>query len=420
MSSFKLRVNKIMQNKLIVQKYGGTSLGDVNRIEKVCDKIISYAKKGNKLAVVVSAMGDTTDELIELARKINPDPEEREMDMLISTGEQISSALLAMAIHKKGYEAISFTGSQVGIITDKYHTKAKILKIETDRIKKELAAGKIVIIAGFQGKSTKSEITTLGRGGSDLSAVALAVALSADMCEIYTDVEGIYTADPRIIKNAKKLSYITFDEMLELAARGAQVMQTRAVEVGKKFNMPIYVKSSFSEKEGTVIMDKLPHIEESVVRGVALTENEAKITVCDVPDKPGIAARIFNYLARENVNIDMIVQNVSHKKMTDISFTVPKDKITKTLKVSKKIADSIGAGGIISDEAIAKVSVVGVGMKSQSGVAAKCFSCLAKHKINIEMISTSEISISCVVKKDLGKEALRVLHKEFGLDKIKG
>lgn len=408
-----------MQNKLIVQKYGGSSVGDVNRIERVCDRIISYAKKGNKLAVVVSAMGDTTDELIDLARKINPDPEEREMDMLISTGEQISSALLAMAIHKRGHEAISFTGSQVGIITDKYHTKAKILKIETDRIKKELAAGKIVIVAGFQGKSTKSEITTLGRGGSDLSAVALAVALNADMCEIYTDVEGIYTADPRIIKNAKKLSYITFDEMLELAARGAQVMQTRAVEVGKKFNMPIYVRSSFSKKEGTIIMDKRPHIEESVVRGVALTENEAKITICDVPDKPGIAARIFNDLARQNVNIDMIVQNVSHKKMTDISFTVPKDTVAKTLKISKKIADNIGAGGIISDEAIAKVSVVGVGMKSQSGVAARCFSCLAKHKINIEMISTSEISISCVVKKELGKEALKVLHKEFGLDKIK-
>jgi len=409
-----------MQNKLIVQKYGGTSVGGVERIEKVCDRIISYAKKGNKLAVVVSAMGDATDELIELSKKINPDPEEREMDMLISTGEQISSALLAMAIHKRGYEAISFTGSQVGIITDKYHTKAKILKIETDRIKKELAAGKIVIVAGFQGRSTKSEITTLGRGGSDLSAVALAVALNADMCEIYTDVEGIYTADPRIIKNAKKLSYITFDEMLELAARGAQVMQTRAVEVGKKFNMPIYVKSSFSKKEGTIIMDRRPHIEQSVVRGVALTENEAKITICDVPDKPGIAARIFNDLARENVNVDMIVQNVSHKKMTDISFTVPKDKIAKTLKISKKIADNIGAGGIISDEAIAKVSVVGVGMKSQSGVAARCFSCLAKHKINIEMISTSEISISCVVKKDLGKEALKVLHREFGLDKIKG
>lgn len=409
-----------MANKLIVQKYGGSSVADVGRIEAVAERIISYAKKGNKLAVVVSAMGDTTDELIELSKKINPNPEEREMDMLISTGEQISSALLAMAIHSKGFEAISFTGSQVGIITDKYHTKAKILKIETDKIKKELAAGKIVIVAGFQGKNIHSEITTLGRGGSDLSAVALAVALCADMCEIYTDVEGIYTADPRIVKDAKKMKYITFDEMLELAARGAQVMQTRAVEVGKKFNMPIYVRSSFSRKEGTIIMDKTPRIEESVVRGVALTENEAKVTVCDVPDKPGIASKIFNELAKNNVNIDMIVQNVSHRKMTDISFTVSKDSLARALKVSKKICGSIGAGNVISDENIAKVSVVGVGMKAHSGVAAKCFSALAKNKINIEMISTSEISISCVVKKELGKEALKVLHKEFGLDKIKG
>ena len=409
-----------MVSKLIVQKYGGTSVADVKRIEAVSDRIISYVKKGHKLAVVVSAMGDTTDELIELSRKINPDPSEREMDMLISTGEQISSALLAMAIHKKGYEAISFTGSQVGIITDKYHTKARIVKIETDRIKKELAAGKVVIVAGFQGKSIHSEITTLGRGGSDLSAVALAVSLHADVCEIYTDVEGIYTADPRIVKDAKKLKYITFDEMLELAARGAQVMQTRAVEVGKKFNMPIYVRSSFSKKEGTIIMDKMPRIEEAVVRGVALAENEAKITVCDVPDKPGIAAMIFTELAKQNVNVDMIVQNVSHKKMTDISFTVPKDRLPKGLKVSKKISDKIGAGDVVFDENIAKVSVVGVGMRSQSGVAAKCFSSLADNKINIEMISTSEISISCVVKRELGKEALKVLHKAFELDKIKG
>ena len=409
-----------MASKLIVQKYGGSSVGDVNRIEAVSDRIISYVKKGHKLAVVVSAMGDTTDELIELSRKINPAPSEREMDMLISTGEQISSALLAMAIHKKGYEAISFTGSQVGIITDKYHTKARIVKIETQRIKKELAAGKVVIVAGFQGKSIHSEITTLGRGGSDLSAVALAVSLHADVCEIYTDVEGIYTADPRIVKDAKKLKYITFDEMLELAARGAQVMQTRAVEVGKKFNMPIYVRSSFSKKEGTIIMDKMPRIEEAVVRGVALVENEAKITVCDVPDKPGIAAMIFTELAKQNVNVDMIVQNVSHKKMTDISFTVLKDCLAKGLKTSKKISDKIGAGDVVFDENIAKVSVVGVGMRSQSGVAAKCFSSLADNKINIEMISTSEISISCVVKRDLGKEALKVLHKAFDLDKIKG
>jgi aspartate kinase len=282
-----------------------------------------------------------------------------------------------MAIHKRGFEAISFTGSQVGIITDTFHTKAKILKIETDRIKKELEDNKIVIVAGFQGISTKSEITTLGRGGSDLSAVALAVALGADVCEIYTDVEGIYTADPRIVKEAKKLKYITFDEMLELAARGAQVMHSRAVEVGKKFNMPIYVKSSFSNKEGTTIMDKAPYIEEAVVRGAALTENEAKITVCDVPDKPGIAAEIFNKLAKQNINIDMIVQNVSHKKMTDISFTVPKDSLRKALMTARKISNSIGAGGVLSDENIAKVSVVGVGMKSQSGVAARCFMALA-------------------------------------------
>jgi aspartate kinase len=409
-----------MQSKLIVQKYGGTSVGNTERIERVCERIIAYAKKGHRLAVVVSAMGDTTDDLISLAKKINFYPSEREMDMLISTGEQISSALLAMAIHKRGYDAISFTGPQVGIITDTYHTKAKILKIETDRIKKELEKGKIVIVAGFQGISTSSEITTLGRGGSDLSAVALAVALRADMCEIYTDVEGIFTADPRIVNEAKKLKYITFDEMLELAARGAQVMQTRAVEVGKKFNMPIYVRSSFSKKEGTIIMNRMPHIEESIVRGVALTENEAKITVCDVPDKPGIAATIFNELAQNSINIDMIVQNVSHKKMTDISFTVSKDSLTKALKISKKMAENIDAGEVVSDENIAKVSVVGVGMKSQSGVAAKCFSALAKHKINIDMISTSEISISCVVKKDSGKEALKVLHKEFGLGKIKG
>jgi aspartate kinase len=339
--------------------------------------------------------------------------------MLISTGEQISSALLAMAIHKKGYQAISFTGSQVGIITDTFHTKAKILKIEADRIREELKKGKIVIVAGFQGISTDSEITTLGRGGSDLSAVALAVALSADLCEIYTDVDGIYTADPRIVKNAKKLSYISFDEMLELSARGAQVMQTRAVEVAKKFNMPLIVRSSFNKKEGTIIMDRKPYIEEPVVRGVALTENEAKITICGVPDRPGIAAKVFNSLASSNINIDMIVQNVSHEKFTDISFTVSKDSLSKALKISKEIAKEIKAGAVLSDEDIAKVSIVGVGMRSQAGVAAKCFSVLADNKINIEMISTSEISISCVVNKKYGKKALSALHSAFELDKVK-
>ena len=389
-------------------------------IENVAKRVISYAKKGNKVVVIVSAMGDTTDELTSLAKKINPYPSEREMDMLMSTGEQISCSLLALAIHKRGADAISFTGPQVGIITDTYHTQAKILKIETERIRKELVRGRIVIIAGFQGLSTALEITTLGRGGSDLSAVAMAVALGADVCEIYTDVDGIYTADPRIVKSASKLKYITFDEMLELASRGAQVMHTRAIEVAKKFNIPLHVRSSFLKKEGTIIMEKSPVIEEPVVRGVALTENEAKLTICNVPDKPGVAARLFRELARDNVNVDMIVQNVSHKRTTDISFTVPKRNLIKALKISEQLARRIGAGSVISDETIAKVSVVGVGMKSHSGVAARCFSVLAKSKINIDMISTSEISISCVVKRELGKEALKVLHKAFDLDKIKG
>jgi len=407
-----------LKNKIVVQKYGGSSVADAKRIENVANKVISYVKKGNKVVVVISAMGDTTDNLVDLAKKINPYPSEREMDMLMSTGEQISCALLAMAIHRRGVEAISFTGSQVGIITDTYHTQAKILKIETNRLKKELAKGKIVIVAGFQGLSTALEITTLGRGGSDLSAVALAVALKADVCEIYTDVDGIYTADPRIIPTARKLDRITFDEMLELASLGAQVMHTRAIEVAKKFNVPLHVKSSFFKKEGTIIMKKSPSIEESVVRGVALTEDEVKITLCHLPDKPGIAAYVFNELACKNINVDMIVQNVSHKKITDISFTVPKKDCLKTLKISKMISKDIGAGDIILDEKIAKVSLVGVGMRSHSGVAAKCFSVLAKNKINIDMISTSEISISCVVKKEMGKKALKALHRVFKLGKI--
>ena len=408
-------MSKKIKSKLIVQKYGGSSIADVEKLEKVAQRIISYAKKGNRVVVVISAMGDTTDELVKLAKEINPNPSEREMDMLMSTGEQISSPLLTMAIHEKGLGAISFTGSQVGIITDTYHTQARILKIETDRIKKELARGNIVIVAGFQGLSTSSEITTLGRGGSDLSAVALAVSLKADLCEIYTDVEGIYTADPRIVLEAKKLNNITFDEMLELAALGAQVMHTRAIEVAKKFNIPIHVRGSFTEKEGTIIMKKTPNIEAPVVRGITLTSNEAKLTLCDVPDKPGIAAHLFNELARQNINVDMIVQNVSHKKITDISFTVPKSNLIKALKISNSISKSIGIGKVVSDETIAKVSIVGVGMKSHSGVAAKCFSVLANNKINVDMISTSEISISCVINKGVGKKALKALHKGFKL-----
>ncbi len=406
-------------SKLIVQKYGGSSVANVKKIAQVAERIVSYARKKNEIVVVVSAMGDTTNELIALAKEINPQPSEREMDMLISTGEQISSSLLAMALHKKNYDAISFTGSQVGIITDVYHTKARILNIETKRIKDELQKRKIVIIAGFQGLSTHQEITTLGRGGSDLSAVALACTLGADVCEICTDVEGVYTADPRIVKGAKKISYITFDEMLELASRGVQVMHTRAVEVAKKFNIPLHVRSSFSKKEGTIIMKKTSYIEEPIVRGIALTEDEAKITVCNLPDKPGVAALIFNELSQNRINVDMIVQNVSHRKITDISFTVPKTNLLKTIKVSKRIAERIGAEEVLIDEDVAKVSIVGVGMKSYHGVAASCFSVLAGNKINIEMISTSEISISCILRKKDGKKALKALHKTFELDKIK-
>ena len=407
-----------MKNKLYVLKFGGTSVSDLKKIKRVADIICDYHKRKIKLVVVVSAMGETTDKLIKRAKRINSHPSKREMDMLVSTGEQISGALLAMALHRRKKEAISFTGSQVGIITDTYHTKAKILKIETKRIKKEINSGRIVIVSGFQGISTSSEITTLGRGGSDLTAVALAVSLKAHMCEIYTDVDGIYTADPNIVPEAKKLTFITFDEMLELASRGAQVMQTRAIEVAKKFNMPIVVKSSFSKKGGTVIKDKVGNIEEAVVRGVTLAQSEAKITICDVPDTPGIAARIFNALSLKKLNIDMIVQNVSRKKTTDISFTISKSFLDEAIGTIKKFVKTIGAGDVIADRQIAKVSVVGVGMKSHSGVAAECFSSLAKNKINIEMISTSEISISCVVKKHMGKKALNVLHKAFNLDKI--
>ncbi|MBN2483142.1 MAG: aspartate kinase [Candidatus Omnitrophica bacterium] len=404
--------------KLIVQKFGGSSVANVERLNRVAERINSYVKKRHKVVVVVSAMGDTTDELIELASQINPRASEREMDMLTSTGEIISSSLLAMALHKRGRKAISLTGPQVGIITDTSHAQAKILTIRTERIKDELKKGNVVIIAGFQGVSTDHEITTLGRGGSDLSAVAVACAVGADMCEIFTDVEGIFTADPRIIPQACKIKKITFDEMLELAARGAQVMQTRAVEVAKKFNIPLHVRSSFTKKEGTVIMEKVSYIEEAVVRGVALIENEAKITVCNLPDTPGVAAKIFTELAKRSVNVDMIVQNVSHKKMTDISFTVPKSVLAKALKTSRDLAKKVKAKGVLVDEAVAKVSIVGIGMKSHPGVAARCFAALARNKINIEMISTSEISISCVTRKMQGKKALKVLHKEFNLDKI--
>ncbi len=406
-----------MRKGLVVQKYGGSSVANVERIQKVAQRVISYSKKGFELVIVVSALGDTTDELVELADKINPNPPEREMDMLLSTGEQISVSLLAMAIHKLGAQAISFTGYQVGIITDASHTRARIIKINTDKIKEELKKGNIVIVAGFQGVTLNQDITTLGRGGSDLTAVALAKELKADSCEIYTDVEGIYTTDPRIEPKAKKIKRITYDEMLEMASLGAQVMQARSIEVAKKFDVPLHVRSSFSKNTGTMIVKEVKKMEDVVVSGITLNKNEAKITLCSVPDKPGAAAKLFKELAQAGLCVDMIVQNVSHTRQTDISFTTTKSDSAKASRVTKKVAKKIGAGDVLIDQDIARVSIVGVGMKSHHGVAAKMFGILADNHINIEMISTSDISISCIIKKKNAEIAVKQLHEEFGLSK---
>lgn len=406
-----------MNKGLIVQKFGGSSVANVKRIQNVAQRVVSYKKKGYDIVVVVSALGDTTDELITLAQKITLEPSEREMDMLLSTGEQISVALLAMAIHKLNCEAISFTGAQVGIITDASHTRARIIKINTDKIKEELSKGKIVIVAGFQGMTLNQDITTLGRGGSDLTAVALAKELNADECEIYTDVEGIYTTDPRIEPKARKIKEITYDEMLEMASLGAQVMQARSIEVAKKFDIPIHVRSSFLRNSGTMIVKEAKRMEDVLISGVTLNKNEAKVTLCNVPDRPGIAARIFNELAGAGISVDMIVQNVSHLRQTDISFTVNKAQSSKTIKLTKTLVKEIAGGEVLQDEDIARVSIVGVGMKSHPGAAAKMFDALAKNKINIEMISTSDISISCIIQKKFAETAVKALHEEFGLAK---
>lgn len=402
---------------LIVQKFGGSSVANVKCIQNVAKRVVSYKKKGNDLVVVVSALGDTTDELIELASRINSKPSEREMDMLLSTGEQISVALLAMAIHKLGFEAISFTGAQVGIITDATHTRARVIKINTQKIMEELAKGRIVIVAGFQGVTLNHDITTLGRGGSDLTAVALANELKANQCEIYTDVAGIFTTDPRIEPEAKKIDVIAYDEMLMMASLGAQVMQVRSIELAKKFNVPIHVRSSFSDKPGTMIIKEGRKMENVLVRGVTLNKSEIKIAIYAVPDRPGIAATIFNRLAQVGVSVDMIVQNVSHFHQTDISFTVNKADAPKALRLTREVASEIKAGQVVEDQDIACISIVGVGMKSHPGVAAAMFESLARNKINIEMITTSDISISCIIKKKFAKAAVRTLHKKFGLAK---
>ncbi|MBN1687772.1 MAG: aspartate kinase [Candidatus Omnitrophica bacterium] len=400
---------------VIVQKYGGSSVANVERIKHVAKRIVKTKKAGHQLVVVVSALGDTTDELIELVYQITKTPSEREMDMLLSTGEQVSVAILAIAIQELGVKAMSFTGPQVGILTDKFHTKARILDINNKRIKEALREGNVVIVAGFQGKTKTEEITTLGRGGSDLTAVALAKSLKARYCEICTDVDGVLTADPRIVPEARLIEKISYDEILELASLGAKVMHSRSVEVGKKFNVPIYVRNSMRESKGTLITKETKKMEDIVVSGVALAEDEAKITIFNVPDRPGIAAKIFAKLAQANINVDMIIQNKTQTNITDISFTVFKSELTRSLPVVKKVAKEIGAKQILCDQNIAKVSVVGIGMRAHSGIAAKMFETLAKRKINIDMISTSEIKISCVVAGDKGKAALRAVHQAFGL-----
>jgi aspartate kinase len=404
---------------VVVQKYGGTSVANPKRIKGVARRVTDCKKNGYDVVVVVSALGDTTDELLDLAHGINKRPSERELDMLMSTGEQISVALLAMALHELGQEAISFTGAQVGIITDSSHTKARIIDVGTSRIKKELDRGRIVIVAGFQGINLDQEITTLGRGGSDMTAVALAKALKAKMCEIYTDVEGIYTADPRIVRDARKLDSICYEEMLEMASLGAQVLQARSVEAASKFNIPMHVRSSFTDENGTLITREVKAMEDVLVRGVTVNKNEAKVTVCDVPDRPGEASRLFERLAKNDINVDMIIQNISRTKATDISFTVNEKDLDRTHNVVKKIIKEIGAKGVKYDRNIAKVSVVGIGMRSHSGVAAKMFSALASKNINIDMISTSEIKISCVIAKKHADDAIKVVHRVFGLGKKK-
>lgn len=402
---------------LIVQKYGGTSVGNPERIKNVARRVVRTREEGHDVVVVVSAMSGETDKLINLASQVNDNPDPREMDMLLSTGERVTIALLALAIQSLGHKAQSFTGRQAGIVSDNVHTKARIEKISGERVKCALKEGKIAVVAGFQGITESDDVTTLGRGGSDLSAVAVAAALKADVCDIYTDVDGVYTTDPNMVPQARKLDKISYDEMLELASLGAKVLQTRSVEFAKKYNVPVRVLSSFNDNPGTLVTKEDPDMEKVVVSGVAYDKNQVKVTVQGVPDKPGVAAKIFNTISDNNIVVDMIIQNIGEGGLTDMSFTVPRTDVKKTAEVMKKIVAEIGAKGVSVKEDIAKVSIVGVGMRSHSGVAARMFSAFAKEGINIMMISTSEIKISCVIDAKYTELAVRVLHETFEMDK---
>jgi aspartate kinase len=403
---------------LIVQKYGGTSVGSPERIKNVARRAVQAKREGHDVVVVVSAMSGETDKLIHLAHQVNENPDPREMDMLVSTGERVTIALLAMAIQALGQKAQSFTGRQAGIVSDNVHTKARIEKISGERVRQAVQEGKIAVVAGFQGITADSDdVTTLGRGGSDLTAVAVAAALKADFCDIYTDVDGVYTTDPNMVPQARKLDKISYDEMLELASLGAKVLQTRSVEFAKKYNVPVRVLSSFNDNPGTLVTKEDADMEKVVVSGVAYDKNQVKVTVQGVPDKPGVAATIFNTIADNNVVVDMIIQNIGEGGLTDMSFTVPKTDAKKIVEVMKKVVAETGSKNVNVKEDIAKISIVGVGMRSHSGVAAQMFTSLAKEGINILMISTSEIKISCVIDAKYTELAVRVLHETFGLEK---
>jgi len=397
---------------LLVQKFGGSSVADAEKITSVARRVAASAP-GNQLVVVVSAMGKTTDGLLALARQISTAPDLREMDMLLSTGEQVTIALLAMALQSLGLKARSFTGPQVGMRTDHAHTQARITQIDADRVRRALDGGEIAVVAGFQGLSDADEITTLGRGGSDLTAVALAAALKADVCEIYTDVDGVYTADPNIVPDARKLARVAYDEMLELASLGAKVLQTRSVEFAKKYGVTVHVRSTFRPDPGTLVTKEEHDMEQAVVTGVTHDRSQAKISILRVPDRPGIAARVFGAIAATNIVVDMIVQNISHDGYTDLSFTLPRGDQDRAVEALGEVAREIGARGIVHNERVAKVSIVGVGMRSHSGVASTMFATLAREGINIQMISTSEIAVSCVIDDKYTELAVRALHEAF-------
>ena len=400
---------------IVVQKYGGTSVATPDRIRNVARRVAATAERDHRVVVVVSAMGDTTDRLMEQAQEISRIPHARELDMLLSAGERISMSLLSMAIIEMGHEAISLTGSQAGIVTDTTHTKARIVDVRARRIREALDAGKIVIVAGFQGVSTDADVTTLGRGGSDTTAVALAAALDADVCEIYTDVDGVYTADPRVVRDARKLHVVSYEEMLEMSASGARVLMLRSVEYARNYGVVLHVRSSFHDEQGTFVQEADERMEKALISGVVHDKSEAMVRIRRVPDRPGVAAKVFGSLAAEAINVDMIVQNVSEDGRTDQTFTIPKDDLSRSADVIGRIAGEVGAEGWSAEPEIGKVSLVGAGMRSHPGVAAKMFDTLAEAGINIEMISTSSIRISCVVRAGEVDRAVRLIHDAFEL-----